>query len=103
MEVFGRFADRVPLARDGSFTLCGTPGETVDLRLTDALGDRIQSETVLLRAGHFLEFHLREPARPAPGPGGPVSAGRLTHRPAKQSRRLFESASRLSAKGELRE
>lgn len=103
VEVFSRFSERVPLARDGAFTLYGTPGETVDLRVIDTHGDRVQSETVLLRSGHFLEFRLREPARHAPAPGGPVSIGRLTHRPSKQSRRLFETASRLSAKGALRE
>lgn len=93
--------DRVPVMRDGSFYFHSGATTTVELRVLNQSGDRLLSESVLLRQGHPIELKLRAMRAPGERPGGGISLMRLAHQPQKPVQRLFSDANRLAARGEL--
>lgn len=93
-------ADRVPVGRDGSFTLTAGGTQLYEVRVVTGHGDRVVSEHMYLRAGQPLE--LRLPRRPESrrAPGGAVSMARLAHRPAKVAMKLARQADSLAGDGD---
>ena len=94
-------ADRVPVGRDGSFTLTAGGTQLYEVRVVTGHGERVVSEHTYLRAGQPVE--LRLPRRPESGraPGGAVSMARLAHKPAKAAMKLARQADSLAGDGDL--
>ncbi len=94
-------ADRVPVMRDGSFYFHSGATNSVELRVINQSGDRLLTESVMLRQGHPIELKIR--AMPGLGarPGGAISVMRLAHKPQKSLQRLFSEANNLAQRGEL--
>lgn len=93
--------DRVPVMRDGTFYFHGPANSSAEFRVLNQSGDRLLSESVLLRQGHPIELKLG--GLPARGsrPGGPISITRLAHKPRKPVQRLFSDSNNLAQRGEL--
>lgn len=100
-ESSNMLTDRVPVARDGSFTLNVSGAHLQELRVVTGHGERLLSQHRYLRPGEPVE--LRLPLRPERGraPGGGISVARLTHKPAKLARKLARQADSLAADGDL--
>ena len=100
-ESSNMLTDRVPVARDGSFTLSANGTNLCEVRLVSGHGERLVSEHTYLRAGQPLE--LRLPRRPGAGvtPGGAVSLARLGHKPDKLARKLARQADSLAEGGDM--
>lgn len=93
--------DRVPVMRDGTFYFHSNASSSVELRVLNQSGDRLLSESVLLRQGHPIELKLRAMREPGERPGGAISLLRLAHKPRKPVQRLFSEANNLAQRGEL--
>jgi tetratricopeptide (TPR) repeat protein len=94
-------ADRVPVMRDGSFYFRSTGASSDDLRVINQFGDRLLTESVLLRQGHLIELKIRAAPVRAGLRGGAISLTRLTQKPQKPVQRLFSEANNLAQRGEL--
>lgn len=100
-ESSNMLTDRVPVGRDGSFTLNAGGTHLYEVRVVTGHGERLASEHTYLRPGHPLELRLPRRSGGAPAPGGAVSVARLTHRPDKLVRKLARQADSLAGDGDL--
>ncbi len=94
--------DRVPVTRDGSFVVNVVPTGFYEARVVTSHGARITSDHVQFRHGQPVEIRLPASATAATPPGGPISARRLSYKPAKPIRRLMREADSLADKGNLK-
>ncbi|MFN0104753.1 MAG: tetratricopeptide repeat protein [Bryobacteraceae bacterium] len=94
-------AGRVPVSRDGDFTVNAASTQLYELRVVNSHGTRIITDHVQFRQGQPVEIRL--PASPTnrPAPAGPISALRLGHKPIKAARRLVREADSLAENGNL--
>lgn len=94
-------ADRVPVSRDGAFVVNAVSSQLYEARVVTSHGNRITAEHVQFRHGQPVEIRLPASATGAPAPAGPISARRLSYKPAKPARRLMREANSLAEKGNL--
>lgn len=94
-------ADRVPVARDGAFTLSAGGSQLYEVRVVTGHGERVLSEHMYLRAGQPVELRLPQRGGAGRGPGGAVSLARLGHKPAKMAMKLARQADSLAEDGDL--
>jgi tetratricopeptide (TPR) repeat protein len=93
--------DRQPVARDGSFTVTAVAANVYELRVLNARGERLQSDTVQFRQGQPVEVRLAPSPTEGKAPAGPVSAKRLAHKPTKPAQRLVNESVRLAEMGDI--
>jgi tetratricopeptide (TPR) repeat protein len=91
----------VPVNRDGTFTVNANSAHLYEIRVVTSHGTQIYSEHTQFRQGQPLELRLPKSNTSAPAPGGPISALRLSHKPAKAARRLLQQAETLAGEGNL--
>jgi hypothetical protein len=96
-------AERVPVNRDGTFTVNVHSTHMYEIRVVTGHGTRITSEHVQFRDGQPLEIRLPKSTTDVAPPGDPISALRLGHKPPKAARRLVREADTLAEHGKLGE
>ena len=94
-------AERVPVNRDGTFTVNAHSTQLYEVRVVTSHGARIASEHVQFRQGQPLEIRLPKSMTDGPAPAGPISALRLAHKPVKAARRLLRESDSLAEHGNL--
>ena len=86
----------VTVESDGRFTFRDVPPGTYRLRILDAVGDEITSESLNVLPGNVsVSVHLPERKIERPS-GASVSVERLRHQPSKPALRAFMQAQKLS-------
>jgi tetratricopeptide (TPR) repeat protein len=93
--------DRVPVSRDGTFTVNAVSTQLYEVRVVTSHGARITSDHVQFRQGQPVEIRMPKSIADGPAPGGPISALRLAHRPVKAARRLLREADSLAEDGDI--
>ena len=94
-------AERVPVNRDGTFTVNASSTQLYEVRVVTSHGARITSEHLQFRLGQPLEIRLPKSMTDGPPPAGPISAIRLAHKPVKTARRLLRESESLAEHGNL--
>ncbi len=94
-------AERVPVARDGSFSVSAVGSQLYEVRVVTSHGDKVMSEHVQFRQGQLLEMRVPASRFAGRAPAGPVSALRLAHKPGKMVKKLVREAEELAGAGNL--
>jgi len=95
--------DRQPVSRDGTFNVHANPAQMYEVRVVTNHGNRITSDHVQFRQGQPVEIRMPKTAGEAVPPGGPISARRLAHKPAKSVRKLVQQSQDLAEEGHIPE
>jgi len=92
-------ADRVPVNRDGTFTVNAHSTQLYEVRVVTSHGARITSEHVQFRQVQPMEIRLPKSTTDVSAPAGPISILRLAHKPVKAARRLLRESDSLAEHG----
>lgn len=93
--------ERVPVNRDGTFTVTAQGATMYEVRVVTSHGNRVQSEHVQFRQGTPVEIRLAKTIGEGPRPAGPVSVARLAHKPTKNAKKFLREADSLAEHGDL--
>jgi len=95
-------ADRVPVNRDGSFTVTAQNTQLYEVRVVTGHGTRIMSEHIQFRQGQLVELRMPKSPTEEAAPGGPISIARLAHKPPKTAKKFLREAESLAAQGDMK-
>jgi len=93
--------ERVPVNRDGTFSVTAPSTQMYEVRVVTSHGSRITSEHLQFRPGQSVEIRLPKTMGEGPRPGGPVSIARLSHKPSKNAKKFLREADSLAQRGDL--
>jgi tetratricopeptide (TPR) repeat protein len=93
--------ERVPVNRDGTFTVTAQTTQMYEARVVTSHGTRIMSEHVQFRQGQPVELRLPKSMTEGARPGGPISMARLAHKPPKAAKKFLQESESLAERGDL--